>query len=92
MPQEEHMRGLTKLAWREYEVKEPGNLISWMSDELDIKLTLAEERLTQLKSMRQHYLHYRCTSSKCFEEIRRQKHDIAAKSENESEKEDSMDL
>ena len=40
------MRGLTKVAWREYEVKEPGNMISWMSDELDIKLTLAEERLT----------------------------------------------
>ena len=46
MPQEEHMRGLTKVALREYDVKEPGNMISWMSDELDIKLTIAEERLT----------------------------------------------
>ena len=63
---------MTKVAQREYELTEPGNLVAWMSDELDIKLTLAEERLTQLKSMRQHYLHFRCTSSRCFEQLRNQ--------------------
>ena len=71
VPDELHMAGLVLVASRAFKVKEPGNMLSYMSDELDVKLSLAEERLKQLKSMRRHYLHYRCNSSRCFDELRR---------------------
>ena len=46
------MSGLVLVASRTFTVADPGNLLAWMSDEVDARATVEEERLTRLKLRR----------------------------------------
>ena len=66
--EEQHLSGLVLVASRTYTVADPGNLLAWMSDEIDVKTTVEEERLQRLKAKRRQYLQAGQTGDQATEE------------------------